>query len=50
MVLRNLTNLDELPGLDLKADGGYVIAPPSLHASGRRYRWVEEPEGLCPEP
>jgi putative DNA primase/helicase len=27
------------PGLDFKADGGYVIAPPSLHISGRRYEW-----------
>jgi len=25
------------PGLDIKADGGYIIAPPSLHISGRRY-------------
>ena len=28
-----------LPGLDLRADGGYVVAPPSLHASGCRYVW-----------
>ena len=26
--------------VDLKADGGYVAAPPSLHPSGARYRWV----------
>jgi hypothetical protein len=24
-------------GIDLKGDGGYVVAPPSQHASGRRY-------------
>ena len=27
------------PGMDLKADGGYVVAPPSIHPSGRRYQW-----------
>jgi hypothetical protein len=27
------------PGIDLRADGGLVVAPPSLHPSGRRYRW-----------
>ena len=26
-------------GLDLKADGGYVLLPPSVHPSGRRYEW-----------
>jgi hypothetical protein len=25
------------PGFDLKAHGGYVLLPPSLHASGKRY-------------
>jgi hypothetical protein len=28
------------PGLDLKSEGGYVVAPPSLHASGARYEWI----------
>lgn len=28
-------------GVDLRGDGGCVVAPPSLHASGRRYAWVE---------
>jgi putative DNA primase/helicase len=27
------------PGLDLKGDGGYVVAPPSLHVSGQQYQW-----------
>lgn len=27
------------PGIDVRADGGYVVAAPSLHASGRRYAW-----------
>jgi Bifunctional DNA primase/polymerase, N-terminal/Primase C terminal 1 (PriCT-1) len=26
-------------GIDLKAAGGYVVAPPSLHLSGRNYCW-----------
>ncbi len=28
------------PGLDVKADGGQIVAPPSLHPSGRRYAWL----------
>jgi len=27
------------PGVDVRADSGYVLAPPSLHLSGRRYEW-----------
>ena len=26
-------------GLDVRATGGYVLAPPSIHPSGRRYAW-----------
>lgn len=40
------------PGLDLKGDGGYVVAPPSLHPSGRRYAWRSgcSPADLAPAP
>jgi len=30
---------DPLPGIDLRGDGGYVVAPPSLHVSDCRYGW-----------
>jgi Bifunctional DNA primase/polymerase, N-terminal len=29
-----------LPGVDLQAEGSYVVAPPSLHPNGTRYEWL----------
>ena len=29
------------PGIDVRGEGGLIIVPPSLHASGRRYEWED---------
>jgi hypothetical protein len=29
------------PGLDVRGDGGYIVAPPSRHATGTVYQWTE---------
>jgi putative DNA primase/helicase len=34
-------SIGRLAGIDVKAEGGYVVAPPSVHASGAAYVWDE---------
>ncbi len=38
--------------IDIRAEGGYVIAPPSVHLSGVEYTWQRTPDhgGLAPLP
>jgi hypothetical protein len=38
------------PKVDLRGNGGYVLAPPSLHASGVRYEWKGDIEECAEAP
>lgn len=37
--IKSLTGL--LKGVDIRADGGIIIAPPSNHISGKQYEWFD---------
>ncbi len=44
---------DEPTGIDIRVGNQYIIAPPSLHESGKRYSWEKPlvtPEQLAPLP
>lgn len=39
-----------MEGVDLRADGGFIVLPPTLHPSGNRYQWVKRgPLGTFPK-
>lgn len=35
-----------LDHVDIRSDGGYIVAPPSVHESGTVYEWVDDPSGI----
>lgn len=45
--IKNATRF--MPGLDLRCDGGYVVAPPSIHPNGSSYCWTIAPGDSKPE-
>ena len=40
IILMNSLQNASGPGLDLLAEGSYVVAPPSIHPSGQRFTWA----------
>jgi hypothetical protein len=42
------TGIRVAPGLDVKASGGYVVAPPSVGPNGKPYEWLVSLEDVEP--
>lgn len=38
------TKIGWLNDVDIRADGGYIVAPPSIHPNGTKYEWEQAPE------
>ena len=52
IVIQNNVSSKLGPGLDVRGEGGYVVAPPSLHKNGRTYEWEvrHHPDGVSLAP
>ena len=50
VLIRTGARVAGLEGLDVRGDGGYVVAPPSWHASGARYDWINPDTPIAPLP
>ena len=40
----------ELVGIDLRGNGGYIVAPPSVHRSGGHYEWLDANRAVARAP
>ena len=38
--IQNAVNL--LDGIDLRADGGFIVLPPTIHPTGNAYQWIKQ--------
>ena len=50
LTIRNDAGIRLGPGIDIRGDGGQVLAPPTVHPNGNSYRWKPEhsPEEAVP--
>jgi uncharacterized protein (DUF927 family) len=47
--IRNSAN--RLLSIDFRGDGGYIVAPPSIHPSGAEYKWLQDEfQDIAPAP
>lgn len=37
---------NEALGVDIRCDGSYIVAPPSVHPNGERYEWITSPDDM----
>lgn len=42
--IKNATSI--YPGVDVRGEGGYVVAPPSIHQNGNSYQWEISPDEM----
>lgn len=51
VAIRNNASTRLGPGLDVRGDGGFVVAPPSVHPNGRQYVWdAGQPDTVADAP
>lgn len=50
--LSNATNKfkEQFPNIDIRGDGGIVVAPPSVHPNGTAYEWINHPDEYLLKP